>query len=412
MFVALALALSLQQAPPQRPPMILIRDVTIIDGTGAPPKPHYDIFIRGDRIAVLAATGTFAGTLPDSIIEGRDRFAIPGLIDAHVHVANGPLDDRTKTLLKRSLVGGVTSVFDMAGDARALAEIKRGQLDGSIPGPRLQYIALFGGPPFFTDPRVLGASQGYAPGTAPFMRSVDDRTDIRLAMQAAESTGATGVKLYAALDSATATKLIAATKLRTIAHATTFPAKPSDLAHAGVSVLTHTPYLAWEGSPRSTDFPARARGDFRGVAANSKVIADLLDLMKAKGTALNPTLYVFEAQRDSLAALRMEWSNAVTKRAAQKGVRIVSGTDGLAGRDSLPGIHRELELLVAAGLSPLEAIRSATANNAWAVNRPELGTIAAGQVADLLLLAGDPSANISNTRALRVVMQGGVVVRP
>jgi imidazolonepropionase-like amidohydrolase len=105
----------------------------------------------------------------------------------------------------------------------------------------------------------------------------------------------------------------------------------------------------------------------------------------------------------------------VTHRAAQLGVRIVAGTDGLYDqrRDSLPGLHRELELLVSgARLTPLQAIAAGTRNAAWAAGVDETtGTIAAGMNADLVLLSADPLADIRNTRAIRAVIQDGRVVR-
>ncbi|HVZ48419.1 MAG TPA: amidohydrolase family protein, partial [Gemmatimonadaceae bacterium] len=194
------------------------------------------------------------------------------------------------------------------------------------------------------------------------------------------------------------------------------PGLPADLAAAGVDMLAHTPYLVWQGSPRSTDFPARARGDFRGVPADSPVIERLLNSMKAHGTALNPTLWVFDMQgADSVGKVRTPWMNAVTHRAHQIGVRIVAGTDGLyePRRDSLPTLHREMELLVTgAQLTPLEALTAATRNAAWAAGLDATtGTLAVGMNADLVLLTADPSADIRNTRAIRAVIQDGRVVR-
>lgn len=396
---------------------ILVRDVTVVDGTGVAPRAHLDILLRSGKIAALGPTGTL-GQVPDSVIDGRGLFAIPGLIDAHVHLGTGPWDERAATL-KSALRGGVTSVLELAGDARATGDLQRAVVAGQIPGPRIHYVALFGGPAFFSDPRVLDASRGYVAGVAPWMQSVGDTTDFARAVAVARGTGAIGVKLYAALDSLTDARATAEAHrqgMKVIAHATTFPGKPSDLVAAGVDMLAHTPYLVWEGSPRSDDFPSRARGDFAGVPAQSPVIERLLRSMREHGTALNPTLWVFEQQgADSTDRLRAQWMYAVTRRAAELGVRIVAGTDGLFNPrvDSLPVLHRELELLVArAGMTPLQAITAATRNAAWACGRDSTtGTLAVGMDADMVLLSADPTADIRNTRAIRVVVQGGRVVR-
>lgn len=408
-----------QPAQQQRPaPAILIRDVTVIDGTGAPARAGEDIVVRDGRIVAIVPTGTAPAPLPDSVINGRGLFAIPGLIDAHVHVSAGTWESKV-AMLKGALDGGVTTVFDVAGDARASGDLQRAVITGEIAGPRIHYVALFGGPAFFTDPRTVQSSQGYVPGTAPWMQAITDTTDLARAVAMARGSGAVGLKLYAALDSSLATRAAVEARrqeMKVLAHATTFPGLPSDLAAAGVDILAHSPYLVWQGSPRTEDFPARARGDFLGVPPTGPAMERLLQLMRDRGTALNPTFFVFEGPRpDSVARARSPWMYAVTKRASELGVRIVAGTDGLfnARTDSLPGLHRELELMVtAAGMSPLEAIRAATLNGAWAVNQlASLGTLEAGKLADLVLLGADPLADIRNTRSVRLVMQGGRVVR-
>ncbi len=404
-------------APPARVP-ILIRDVTLIDGTGAAPRAHTDLLLRDGRVAAIGATGTLRGPMPDSVIDGRGLYAMPGLIDAHVHLGTGPWRERAEAL-RFALRGGVTSVFDLAGDARATGDLQRAVLAGQISGPHIYYVALFGGPAFFTDPRTIDASRGYAPGTAPWMQAVTDTTDFRHAVAMARGTGAVGIKLYAALDSLEVTRATVEAHrqgLRVIAHATTFPGLPSDLVSAGADMLAHTPYLVWQGSPRTADYPDRAKGDFLHVPADGPVIGRLLESMHARGVALNPTLWVFaEAEPpDSVSRVRAPWMYAVTHHAAQLGVRIVAGTDGMDGvqGDSLPALHRELELLVTkAGLTPLQAITAATRNGAWAIGIADrVGTLAAGMTADLLLLAADPATDIRNTRSLRFVIQGGRVV--
>ncbi len=418
LMLAAAPCAAAQGAPAPRDVPILVRDVTLIDGTGAPPRAHMDLLIDHGRIAAIAPAGR--GPSADSVIDGRGLYAIPGLIDAHVHLGTGPWAERAAAM-ERALQGGVTSVFDLAGDARATGDLQRAVLAGQLAGPHVYYVALFGGPRFFTDPRTIDASRGYVPGTAPWMQAVTDTTDFATAVAVARGTGATGVKLYAALDSLEDARLTAEAHrqgLRVIAHATTFPGIPSDLVAAGADMLAHTPYLVWQGSPRSADYPDRAKGDFVHVAPNSPAIVGVLRAMAARGVALNPTLWIFaeEMPRDSVSRVRTPWMYAVTHEAEQLGVRIVAGTDGMVEpeRDSLPILHDELEQLVhGAGLTPMQAITAATENAAWAIGvDSRRGTLAVGKAADLVLLGADPVADIRNTRAIRVVMQDGRVVRP
>jgi imidazolonepropionase-like amidohydrolase len=395
-------------------PALVIRDVTVLDTNAARPvREHMDIRIVGRTIDGINATGTVT-VKGDSILDGRGLFAIPGLIDAHVHITGGPTE-RNIEGLKKALQGGVTDVFDLAGDARALKQLQADQRAGKIAGPRIVYAALFGGARFFKDARAIEASKGYTPGNAPHMRAVNAKTNMEEALKDAKATGARGLKLYADIDSTVAAAATTAAHdagMFVIAHGATFPGRPMDVVFGGADMITHTPYLVWEGVDRNEDFSLRARGDFKKVPAQSKAIDSLLNLMVLRRTALNPTLLVFADQPDSIG--RTDWSNEVTRRAAQRGVRIVAGTDGMwdARRDSLPGIHRELELLVtAAKLSPYQALRAATLNSAWAIGDTLGGALLPGRNADLVLLSANPLDNIRTTRTIKYVMQMGKWVR-
>jgi hypothetical protein len=273
--VAAALLLSasptaLQRGP--RPPAVLVvRDVTLIDGTGAAPKPHVTIVAQD---GVIASIGSAADPLPAgaTVVDGTGRVAAPGLFDAHVHVT-GSTHAAAIEELGRALAGGVTSVWDMAGDARMAAELAREAAAGEIRSPSIYYVALMAGPAFFTDPRVLAASRGFEPGRAPWAQAITASTDVARAVASAKGSGASGIKLYAALDADLVQRATAEARqqgLSVVAHATVFTAKPSDLVAAGVTMLAHAAYLVWEGSPASSDFTKRASGDYAGVPADSQ----------------------------------------------------------------------------------------------------------------------------------------------
>jgi imidazolonepropionase-like amidohydrolase len=415
--ILFAAPLALGAQPPQPARSIKIADVTLIDGSGAAPRPHMTVVVRGGRITELLDAGTDAPAT-DTTVDGAGRYLIPGLIDAHVHIGTTPWA-REVDQLGRALRGGITSVFDMAGDTRATGDLARASLVGEIRAPSVYYVALMAGPAFFTDRRVLAASRGYAAGTAPWMQSITDETDLVRAVAMARGTGAVAIKLYAALPGPLAAKIVAEAKrqgLRTVAHATTFPGRPLELVEAGVNILAHAPYLVWEGSAPTDSFALRARGDFLGVPAASPPMEKLLARMREVGTMLGPTVWVFDESQpaDSVSKVRAPWMYAVTARAAHLGVPLVAGTDGLFGvrGDSLPALHRELELLVTrGGLTPAQAITSATLNGARAIGvADQTGSIAVGKAADLVLLDGDPLADIRNTRRIAAVIKNGVVV--
>ncbi len=421
-WVALVLVLA-ASAGAQRPSRtrsapLAIDDVTLIDGTGAAPREHVRILIRDGRIVSIEHAG---GAIPDSVgvIDGRGLFAIPGLIDGHVHLSGTSWENRVDQL-HRTLLGGVTSVYELAGDTRLSGALARAVMAHEIEGPSIYYSALLAGPPFFIDPRAIGISTGFRVGEAPWAHAVTADSDLARIIAAAHGTGAGTIKLYASLDSAAATRATREAHrqgMRVVAHATTFPGKPSDLISAGVDMLAHTPYLVWEGMPRTGDWTHRAAGDFLGVRPDSPGIEHLLESMREHHVALNPTLWVFaESQKpDSASRVRTPWMNAVTKRASDIGVTIVAGTDNMYDprRDSLPTLHRELELEVRAGLTPMQALVSATSATARVIGIDSArGSIAAGRDADIVLLDADPLDDIRNTRRIHAVIKDGRVVTP
>jgi imidazolonepropionase-like amidohydrolase len=145
----------------------------------------------------------------------------------------------------------------------------------------------------------------------------------------------------------------------------------------------------------------------------------LLRSMKDHDVALNPTLWIFSdgPARDDLATVRTPWMNAVTKRAQDLGVVIAAGVDDMTSeRDPLPLLHRELEALVGAGLTPMQTIVAATHGAAHAIGVDTgmdgaRGAIAVGKAADVLILDADPTVDIRNTRRIRYVIKDGRIVR-
>lgn len=392
---------------------LAIRDVSIVDGSRV--APHRTILIREGRIASIGDATQPAGAAVT--IDGAGLYAIPGLIDAHVHLSGRPHDEAVAEL-KRALDGGITSVFDLAGDDRETGDLARASLAHEIEAPTIRYVGLLAGPAFFKDPRVLAASLGFDPGAAPWAQAVTAESDPVRTIAAARGTGASAIKLYAAIDAATAAAMTAEAHrahLRVVAHATTFPARPSELVQAGVDMLAHAAYLVWEGSPPSEDYKARANGDFVHVPVDSPVMDRVLDLMAAHKTALNPTLWIFAegTPKDALSAQRIAWMDAITGRAAKRGVPIVAGTDDLLSpRDPLPTLHRELELLVStAGLTPAQALESATREAARAMGmEQEWGSLEPGLAADIDLLSANPLDTIGNTRRIAYVIKDGRIV--
>ncbi|MEI6243958.1 MAG: amidohydrolase family protein [Acidobacteriota bacterium] len=404
----------LAQRPARPPATLLVHNVTLIDGNGGPPRLGADVFVRVGGIAALAKPDS---ETPAETIDGTGLFLLPGLIDAHVHLSGDTFAGAAATL-KKALQGGVTTVFDVAGDTRETSDLARAALAGEISAPTVYYCALFGGPEFMKDPRVIGASLGFTPGEAPWQQAITADTDLVRAIAAAKGTGAQAIKLYAALDADTVRRIgaeAARQHVRLIAHGNVFPARASDLIAAGVKYLAHAAYLVWDAFPPMTDFTRRAFGDFAAVPADNAAMTELLQQMKDHDVALNPTLWVLAEGpgKSDPSGLRTAWSNRFTKRALDMGVTIAAGVDSLLSTsDPLPMIHKEMEMLVTgAHFTPLEAITAATRGAAHGIGVDDArGTVTTGKAADLVLVGADPTVNIRNTRDIRYVIKDGKVV--
>ena len=429
--MAVLVLASVARAQPA-PETVALTHATVIDGTGAAPMADSTMLIRGGRIAAVYPAGSRPAPNGARVEDLAGKWVIPGLIDAHVHLPGGSGDvARYRDLLGRLLLDGVTGLRDMAGDARMLAYLAReARLDA--PGwPDIYYSALMAGPAFFyEDARVPDASRGVMLGSAPWMRAVDETTDIRMAVAEAKGTGATGVKLYANLPAALVKEIAAEAHRQGLlvwTHATVFPAKPGDAVAAGATTVSHTAYLVWEAAPHvPADYRSRAFGDFTHIRPDDPKIVALLERMKEHGTILDATLRVFQqgAARspDAFGKGILPWIYAVTRAAHNAGVLVDAGTDseGLASggsaaqADAGAAVVDEMVLLVEqCGFTPEAAIQAATQVSAMAVGQAaERGTIAPGMAADLVVLSADPTADVRNVRKIVEVMKDGRVFRP
>ena len=254
------------QSSPDSVSQVVLVGVTLFDGTGTPARPNQSVLIEGERIAAIFPTGSRTLPAGAKIYDLTGRYLIPGLIDTHVHVATDPSGEdsrpRTERRLRGALLGGVTAVRDMAGDVRALASLQRDALLGEIASPDIYYAALFAGPAFFADPRTHDASRGLIAGQVPWMRAITDTTDIHQAVAEARGTGATAIKLYAALSGELARRITTeahAQGLLVWAHAALRPARPIDVVEAGVDAISHASLVALAmDSARRADGAARA----------------------------------------------------------------------------------------------------------------------------------------------------------
>lgn len=429
-FAAILVALSsytaqAQTAPPSPPPLVLT-GVTVIDGTGSPARPNMTIVITGDRITRIAPAGQ--GPLPPNatVRDLRGHFVIPGLIDAHVHLLPGFVESG---VLSRMLRGGVTTVRNMVGSCQALGLMNRQAVEGTIESPDIVYSSVVAGAAGRADPRAGRGRRAGSPGVGACGHILSDSSAAKAIIDASRHAGATGMKLYADMNPDWAKRLTDEAhrnQMTVWAHAALFPAKPGDVVRAGVDVMSHAAYLSWETVDALPVYRERVRGaPWLRATPNDPAVDRVLRAMAERGTILDATLWLFHNQatnpapspnedfqvgKDTLAAAA-KWAFDVTRRARELGVLVSAGTDGQGAmaEGSLPNLHVELELLVReSGFSPLEAIRAATSIAARTMRlESEIGSIAEGKRADLVVLRSDPTAAIINTRDIALVVKRG-----
>jgi imidazolonepropionase-like amidohydrolase len=416
---------------------LVLVSVTVIDGNGGRPKPDMTLVISNGRILDMYRSGKKKPPTGATVMDLSGQYVIPGLIDSHYHLNLGTRSKTEEEAYRRfALLGGITTVRDMAGDGIALAELAKVASDRNVQSPRVYFSALMAGKTWFVDQRVSILMHGLPAGEAAWARAIMPDTNIIKAVTEAKNTGATGIKLYADLSPdivAKVTKEAHRQGLKVWSHATIFPSKPSDAVAAGVDVLSHSHFLAWEfvnQVPEVSDKASNRMVGWTSVSVDSPKITALLKQMRKRGTMLDDTAvwsilrFVPAIERSEAAKPEAErtpgytkaiesWTYNIVNRVHKFGIPIVAGTDfqEQPRTQEFPNIHTELVLLATkCGLTPLEAITTATRNGAIALGiQNSYGTIAKGKVADLVILSADPSTDIRDTTKILYVIKGGKV---
>lgn len=392
---------------PDQEAVTAIVGATLIDGRGAPPVPEATVIVRGDRI--IAAGPSNAVPIPAGAerIEARGLTVLPGLIDAHYHRAFGT---ELPVLFLRH---GVTTLRDPGAWIEDYAAIR----SHPVPVPRL----------FLTGPHLDSPPPAY-PRNSLLLR---DEEEARIAVERLAESGASAIKVYFRLSLAlisAITRTADSLGIPVTGHLEIVDAR--DAIRAGLHGIEHvTSFGTALAAPQAAeayrqaviaDNSARRAGRFRlwsGLELDSPAAREAIRLMVRHGVFLSPTLGEFERRAGDEGVTEEEargFANMLrfTGLAHRGGATVVVGSHANV-RHAERGwaYHREMELLVEAGMTPLEAISAGTLHNARFLRvEDRLGTVEPGKLADLVLVRGDPSADIGAMREVETVMLNGVWV--
>ena len=394
---------------------LVLAGAVLIDGLGGKPLENAAVYVQDERIAWVGQMDNLPAAAQNAAwADLSGKWLLPGLIDAHIHVCyNGAesvfaLLERPRDALaleavdivRRILSHGTTTVRDIGGEKYIEMSLRSAIQAGFIQGPRMK-----------TSGRVISMTGGHAHFIA---READGPDEVRKAAREQIKAGADTVKLMATGGSATPGQDIMASQFtvaeikaavetahmmgRTVAAHCHGAGGIKNCILAGVDSIEHGTYLDEETA----------------------------DMMVANGAALVLTLGVGNPDLESYPLSPIQQADAERRRpmiekgigqirktialARSKNVFLGSGSD--AGGNPLAPHHysmaRELELLVANGIPPMEAIGIVTLNNAKILRwEDEIGSIEPGKFADLLVIDGDPLADIRQVRQVTAVYKGG-----
>jgi imidazolonepropionase-like amidohydrolase len=407
--------------------IIAIIGATVIDGTGGAPSKQ-NVVIRGDRIE---AVGPNVGP-PDGArrIDAEGMTLLPGLFDLHTHLpyssTSGAANDWPKNL-KAYLYCGVTSVVDFGAYGEMFEPMRRLIRTGAVAAPRISLAVRI------TTPGGHGSEGGRGEF---FSLEVSTAREARAAVRRALAYQPDVIKAF------TDGWRYGASPDMTSMNEETLTALVDEAHKNGLEVLTHTVTL------EKAKIAARAGVDVIAHGVGDKAVdEELFGLMKAKSTTYAPTLAVYEPRgRDILTPLLgavltpptrsrfvppqnppmrpadgssengdpprlRRWTTLQNNTGALRkaGVAFGVGTDaGVTGTHHGWATLRELQLLVAGGLTPIEAITAATGAAARAIKVDgERGTLAPGKLADLVLVEGEPHKDIHDIEKIKRVFLGG-----
>jgi len=408
--------------PGSRSATLAIVGATLIDGTGTAPLPDSAVVIHNGRVVAVGPRSEVRIPKKAIVLDAKGRFILPGLWDMHAHfeqVEWGPI----------YLAAGVTTVRDCGNEFEFITAVRDAVAQGRGLGPRLLLAGIVDG----TGPLALS------------VQHVDTPEQARMWVDRYHAAGFQQMKIYSSVKLENL-KAVADEAHRLGMTVTghvpeglnafqTIPAGQDQINHIQyIADIMHAPFA--EGMSRADRRKATAEMDLDSPDAHKA-----LSFLKEHRTVVDPTLALFElftattakpvasfepgvekiapelaqpltdveppSERSEVGAKLFSKDLAIVGALHRAGVPIVAGTD-----QAVPGhsLHREIELYVQAGFTPMEAIQAATIVPARVMGlEKELGTVQKGKRGDLILLTADPLADIHNTRAVEYVITNGTM---
>ena len=391
----------------------LLWNVTVVDGTGSAPVPGQAVVVEGRRIAWIGPADSAPSTAPEKVVDGGGGTVLPGLINCHVHLTADGAPDllaqaagdtvplatlRAAHSAGETLQSGVTTVRDCGAADDVVVELAKAIDRGLVPGPRIQAAG-----------RVITMTGGHGHFIG---READGPDEVRKATRAEIKAGAAVIKVMA--TGGVLTPGVSPTQTALLPEELAVVAQEAH--NSGRRVTTHA-------IGRSGIHNALLSG-IDSIEHGFYLDDELLEIAVAQGTFLVPTILAVDGiVRNGHASGIPEWVVDKAEREAAKqresfaaavssGMRIAAGTDAGTPFNAHGDLARELALMVEHGLSSMQTLVAATRGAAENLGMShEIGTLEVGKLADLIVVDGDPVADITATGRVVLVVKNGVVHR-
>jgi len=405
-----------------------IEHVTVIDGTGAAARPDMTVVVDGERIARVVPTA-IAGPAAGKVIDGRGKYLIPGMMDVHIHLAGwkGKKPDGTpivdhavaEAALASYIYDGFTTVVDV-GNQPENSLYERGlERAGKIQSPRIFATGnLITYPGSHGDAMAIRISDFEKDKALLDKHIAEQQPDIVKLTYDEEGWGAR--PMITLMPEPLLHQIIQYYNehgIRTTVHVSN-ERRSIEAIYAGTDTLAH-PVIQGPVSDSFVKLMAAKKTPFATTLTIGENYSRLVEHPEFLDTPDYVTSFSAADREEMKTKLRETWKARpwtwwmkIMTPICEENVRKIVAAGGVAAlgtdQSSGPAAHREMELLVQAGLTPAQVIKIATHNGAVFLGKADdMGSVEEGKLADLVLLTADPLKDIDNTRAIALVMKNG-----